>query len=130
MEEPVFRGYSVELGVWVYGYGWFEIDYTDEYKTTNGIGGRACLLTNNGPEECYLDSVGQYIGLSDSVNNFIYEGDMVQFEVNDILAIIDGIQTVRFIDGAFRMAPAHPVSDYKDNGWIEVVGTEFERYNL
>lgn len=79
MREPKFRGYSTEDKKWYYGYGWHEIDYTDEYLTEKGIGKRACLDSVWGSYECDLESIGEFIGLQDRKLKDIYEGDILEF---------------------------------------------------
>ena len=31
MRQPKFRGVSKETNKWIYGFGWFETDYTETY---------------------------------------------------------------------------------------------------
>jgi len=78
MKQPKFRGYSVEEDRWYYGYGWFEIDYTDEYLKEKGINQRAFLLTDSSAVECDLSSMGQFIGELDKNGVEIYEGDLLE----------------------------------------------------
>lgn len=87
MRESLFRGVSEETNEWVYGFGWFKTDYTEEYLKESGkIEQDAVLYTNSGPVLCYLDSMGQWTGLRDNKKTdefpdgqMIFEGDIVRF---------------------------------------------------
>lgn len=79
MEQPKFRGFSLETGQWHYGHGWFKCDYTEEYKKEKGIEDKAILYTEGSPIECELKSMGRYVKtvkLGDSSED-LYEGDIV-----------------------------------------------------
>lgn len=86
MRESLFRGVSEETNEWVYGFGWFKTDYTEEYLKASGkIEQDAVLYTNSGPVLCYLDSMGEWTGLRDNKKTdefpdgqMIFEGDIVE----------------------------------------------------
>jgi uncharacterized phage protein (TIGR01671 family) len=86
VREPLFRGVSKETNEWVYGFGWFKTDYTEEYLKALGKIEQAVLYTNRGPILCYLDSMGEWTGLRDNKKTdefpdgqMIFEGDIVRF---------------------------------------------------
>lgn len=80
MKQPKFRGFNIETSEWHYGHGWFEVDYTEEYKREKGISDKALLHTNASPVECELRSMGQFIGLEDNDDLELYEGDIVRIQ--------------------------------------------------
>lgn len=85
MKEPKFRGYSLETRSWHTGYGWFEVDYTEEYKQQKGIDDKACLYTDSFPMECELRSMGATTTLKDKNDKEIFGGDVIKIpcDIND-----------------------------------------------
>lgn len=77
MNEPLFRGFNRKENKWYYGFGWYEIDYTDEYLKENSLDPQAMLLTPTSPIECDLSSMGQYIGINDKFNSKVFSDDFV-----------------------------------------------------
>lgn len=69
MKEVLFRGKSKDTKEWVYGYVW--IKETPDEKT-------AYIIDNQGKlTEVTLETVGQYVGLTDVNDTKIFEGDKV-----------------------------------------------------
>ncbi|MDF9599137.1 YopX family protein [Bacillus cereus] len=64
MNQPKFRGFSLETNSWHYGYGWKVSD------------DKALLYTNSTPIECELGSMGQYTGINDKNSKEAYNGDL------------------------------------------------------
>lgn len=64
MNQPKFRGFSLETNSWHYGHGWKVSD------------AKALLYTNSTPIECELGSMGQYTGINDKNSKEAYNGDL------------------------------------------------------
>lgn len=79
MEQPKFRGFSLETNSWHYGHGWFKCDYTEEYMSEKGIEDRAILHTESHPVECELKSMGRFVTTVRFAETSadLYEGDIV-----------------------------------------------------
>lgn len=83
MREIRFRGYAVEEMVnsqWLYGSGIHVVEFTDEYTKETGKKDEVFLFTDSSWVEVVKESVGQFIGLKDSSDHEIYEGDVVEGE--------------------------------------------------
>lgn len=77
MEQPKFRGFSKELNTWVYGFGWYKTDYTEEFiRTLNQSTQDAVLFRDGQPVLCFLESMGQFTGIKDKHDKEAYSGDL------------------------------------------------------
>jgi hypothetical protein len=135
MKQPRFRGFSKETNSWHYGHGWFEVDYTEEYKQEKGITDKALLYCDNSsPIECELASMGQFTG--ESINNKgIYHGDIIKvsklsFESS---APLPENLNVEYYSGMYQLFRGkEPLMGlhlhYLEEG--EIVGTMFENPEL
>ena len=70
--EVLFRGKRVDNGEWVYGYLLMDIDTGKKYIAKNVVSVYTFTLI-----EVVAETVGQYIGFSDSDGTKIFEGDIV-----------------------------------------------------
>lgn len=133
MRQPKFRGFSTETNSWHYGHGWFEVDYTEEYKLEKGIEVKACLYRESSPIECELSSMGEFTGLLDSKGTEIFEGDILQASNRE-----KGLHVVIWKDGGFqrkyRFIRKYQGEEYEDSTIVPVhsrsfivVGNTFEQ---
>jgi hypothetical protein len=127
VKQPLFRGYSVENGDWEYGHGWFEIDYTEEYKQEQGIEDRAILYRDNAsPTECVMSSMGQYTGVNDRYSTKIFVGDILKIAQDRVYP-----QVVTFAEGFFQTDEFALFELIRDKGRsFEVIGNIFENPEL
>jgi hypothetical protein len=134
MKQPKFRGFSTETNSWHYGHGWFEVDYTEEYKKEKGITDKAILHTDGSPIECELVSMGQYTG-EVVRNKEIYDGDIIK--VNKLSfessAPFPDNLNVQYYGGMFQLFRGKKALMglhllYLEDG--EVIGTMYENPEL
>lgn len=92
MDKNLFRGKKIDGGEWIRGY------YAENSHGSSSIQ----------PKDRYLscmvnpETVGQSTGLSDCINNAIFEGDLVRaFDGKECEFDKSFIGIVKFIDGAF-----------------------------
>ncbi|WP_346234528.1 YopX family protein [Lysinibacillus telephonicus] len=126
MREPKFRGFSLETNEWVYGYGWHETDYTDDFlRSINQSRQDAVLFTKTFPITCDIESMGEFTGLLDTNGVEIYEGDIVRHATDE------GIYKVIFDDGGFYVENLFEY-DFQtiDEYPLEVIGNIYEHKHL
>lgn len=109
-----FRAWDKRNNKWIYG-------------PSDGVVSPSWVLTM-----CTANNLepSQFTGLLDKNGVEIYEGDILSFHVFDGIADVKGNMEVKFIDGAFRLAKAHPISDYITNGEIEIIGNIHQHPSL
>ena len=125
MREPLFRGVSKETNEWVYGFGWFKTDYTEEYLKASGkIEQDAVLYTNSGPVLCYLDSMGEWTGLRDNKKTDEFPDGQMIFE-GDIVSYFGLKHEVLFRNGAFGW-----MEDGAFYSFNEMARSEFNKFEI
>lgn len=126
MRQPKFRGFSPETNEWVYGYGWHETDYTDDFlRSINQSRQDAVLFTKTFPITCDIESMGEFTGLLDTNGVEIYEGDIVRHATDE------GIYKVIFAGGGFYVENLFEY-DFQtiDEYPLEVIGNTYENIEL
>lgn len=126
MRQPKFRGFSPETNEWVYGYGWHETDYTDDFlRSINQSRQDAVLFTKTFPITCDIESMGEFTGLLDTNGVEIYESDIVRHATDE------GIYKVIFDDGGFYVENLFEY-DFQtiDEYPLEVIGNTYENIEL
>jgi hypothetical protein len=128
-QQPKFRGFSTDTNTWRYGFGWFEVDYTEDFKRQKNLSDKACLYTNEGPVECELDSMGAYSGIKDVIGKGIYANDIIE-------VISEGTSNsaeVIFDDGCFCLIGylgdlrTYPIWNFLKEGYqIKVIGNSIQ----
>lgn len=122
MREILFRGKKIDGGEWIRGY------YAENSHGSSSIQPKGrCLSCMVNPE-----TVGQFTGLTDCLNNAMYEGDLVR-AFDDKKCVFDKffIGVVTFIGGAFgvewHFTDFQTFMPFRDIGnKIKVVGNVFD----
>ena len=133
MRQPKFRGVSKETNKWIYGFGWFETDYTEIYlQELEQTNQDALFFTDFGYVHYHIDSMGQYTGVNDINNAEIFEGDIVKrefiagFSINE-----DFIGEVKMLEGQWVIdngQDAIPLWSEADE--LYILGNKFENPEL
>lgn len=92
MDKNLFRGKKIDGGEWIKGF------YGENSHGSSSIQPKGRYLS------CMVnpDTVGQFTGLSDSLNNAMYEGDLVRaFDDKKCEFDQSYIGVVKFVGGAF-----------------------------
>lgn len=122
MDKNLFRGKKIDGGEWIRGY------YAENSHGSSSIQPKGrCLSCMVNPE-----TVGQFTGLTDCLNNAMYEGDLVR-AFDDKKCVFDKffIGVVTFIGGAFgvewHFTDFQTFMPFRDIGnKIKVVGNVFD----
>lgn len=128
MREIIFRAKTVESGEWVYG------DY--EYNPAKDIT-RIHTYNEDGTYKGQVvvdkETVGQYTGLRDKHGNEIFEGDVVEYYMDegDGVGLYNGVVT--FCEGCFCVDEDYSVTlraiiiVSEDYGELAVVGNIYDK---
>lgn len=120
MREMKVRGYSLDEGQWIKGFG---AEYNDDLET---------YLVHNyrGFFEVDGESIGEYTGEEDVNRKEIYEGDIVETTraLNHIVGVVTMIKGCWYIqdgkDSYYRLIPRFGTAENK------VIGNIYENKNL
>jgi uncharacterized phage protein (TIGR01671 family) len=120
MREMKVRGYSLDEGQWIKGFG---AEYNDDLET---------YLVHNyrGFFEVDGESIGEYTGYKDINDIEIYEGDIVETTraLNHIVGVVTMIKGCWYIqdgkDSYYRLIPRFGTAENK------VIGNIYENKNL
>lgn len=120
MREMKVRGYSLDEGQWIKGFG---AEYNDDLET---------YLVHNyrGFFEVDGESIGEYTGEEDVNGKEIYEGDIVETTraLNHIVGVVTMIKGCWYIqdgkDSYYRLIPRFGTAENK------VIGNIYENKNL
>lgn len=122
MDKNLFRGKKIDGGEWIRGY------YAENSHGSSSIQPKGRYLS------CMVnpETVGQFTGLTDCLNNAMYEGDLVR-AFDDKKCVFDKffIGVVTFIGGAFgvewHFTDFQTFMPFRDIGnKIKVVGNVFD----
>ncbi|MFS0878097.1 YopX family protein [Solibacillus isronensis] len=128
MMQPKFRGFSKEMKNWVYGFGWYETDYTDEYlEELKQEKQDAVLFTNSSPVICTIASMGQYTGLKDKEGNEIYDGDVLSYWGFTYVVVYQDAGFGWNEDGEFHSFPSMAIDEI---GKAKIIGNIHENPEL
>lgn len=134
MKQPKFRGVSKETNNIIYGFGWCESGYTDEFLKELGQENQdAYLYTESSPVVCHIDSMGQYVGEKDDNNVEIYTGDLVEVVIGGYTQssyyLVNDIQDVYLwtecMDSYYRVSRVKIVGNKFKNPELNYIVPEF-----
>jgi hypothetical protein len=123
MREIKFRGQRTDSREWVYGY----LYITKKSNPTNEDA--HFILNGSGSFKVETESVGQFTGLKDKTDIYVYEGDIIKSRYTDLLYIIcfEG----RYVGNAVSSPPTHihDISKITFN-YYDVVGNTYDNPEL
>ena len=120
MREIKFRGYSKEIGKWIYGcllkcWSKVEEDFVDDDPM---------MVSQNNYNYYEVDkvSVGQYTGFKDKNGREIYEGDIVKWWNEKCIVEFDAGKWL-----AKKMTSNRVIRLFNELSHIEVIGNTYEK---